>query len=161
MYIKKAVMGEIDVIMSIYEYARRFMRENGNQMQWGENHPARALIENDIRQEKLYVCIDDDRIAGVFYFASEDDATYRVIKDGAWLSSEPYGVVHRIASAEGRKGAATFCLNWAFEQTDNIRIDTHEDNIPMRGLLEKSSFIYCGTIYLNNGSPRMAFQKVR
>ena len=137
------------------------MRENGNREQWGNSHPARELIEIDIRQRKLYVCIDDQKIVGVFYFAIEDDVTYRVIEDGAWLNDEPYGVVHRIASAEGGKGAATFCLNWAFKQAGNIRIDTHEDNQPMRGLLSKLGFVYCGIIRIASGAPRMAFQKVR
>jgi len=159
MVIKKAETGEIDCIMRIYKYARKFMRENGNQEQWGDRHPPRELIEEDIRRSKLYVCMDKDEIAAVFYFNAEDDPTYRVIEDGAWLNDEPYGVVHRIASAKGTKGAATFCLNWAFEQTGNIRIDTHEDNKPMRGLLGKLGFVHCGTIYVLNKSPRMAFQK--
>ena len=161
MEIKKARKGDIHRILRIYECARRFMRENGNQEQWGNAHPPRELIEEDIRQGKLYVCMDEGRVDCVFYFNREDDATYRMIEDGAWLSGEPYGVVHRIASVEGRKGAATCCLNWAFEQTGNIRIDTHEDNKPMRGLLEKLGFVYCGIIRLKNGSPRMAFQKTR
>ncbi len=161
MYIKKAVMGEIDVIMSIYESARKFMRANGNGEQWGDRHPPRELIEKDIRRQKLRVCMDGGEIACVFYYNIEDDPTYRVIENGAWLDDGPCGVVHRIASAEGGKGAAAFCLNWAFEQAGNLRIDTHEDNKPMRGLLEKLGFVYCGTIYVLNRSPRMAFQKVK
>ncbi|HOP10918.1 MAG TPA: GNAT family N-acetyltransferase [Oscillospiraceae bacterium] len=161
MEIRKAEVGEIDSIMKIYGYARKFMRENGNPEQWGDCHPPRELIENDIRQGKLYVCTDDGKIAAVFYYAREDDPTYRIVEGGAWRNDEPYAVVHRIASAEGTKGAATYCLNWAFEQSGNIRIDTHEDNKPMRSLLEKLGFVYCGEIYLANGSPRIAFQKIR
>jgi len=159
MYIRKAEISEIDRIMRIYEYARKFMRESGNPEQWGDCHPPQEMIENDIRNGKLYVCMDGNGIAGVFYFAREDDPTYRVIEDGEWLSDKPYAVVHRIASAEGTKGAATFCLNWAFGQAGNIRIDTHEDNKPMRGLLKKLGFIYCGVIHIESGAPRLAFQK--
>jgi len=161
MEIRKAEVGEIDCIMGIYEYARKFMRENGNPGQWGDCHPPRELIENDIRQGKLYVCTDNNKIAAVFYYAREVDPTYRVIEGGAWLNGEPYAVVHRIASAKGSKGAATFCLNWAFEQVGNIRIDTHEDNKPMRGLLGKLGFKYCGVIHIASGAPRMAFQKTK
>ncbi|MNE54274.1 hypothetical protein D3C80_1490420 [compost metagenome] len=96
----------------------------------------------------------------MFYFAQEDDATYQVIKDGSWLNNEPYGVIHRIASSEGTKGGATFCLNWAFEQTGNIRIDTHVNNKPMQGLLKKLDFVTCGQIVLPDGSSRIAFQKL-
>ncbi len=70
-----------------------------------------------------------------------------------------YIAVIGIASTEGVKGAAAYCLNWAFEQTGNIRIDTHDDNKPMQGLLKKSGFQYCGRITLADGSPRIAFQK--
>lgn len=83
-----------------------------------------------------------------------------MIEDGAWINEEPYGVVHRIASARTVRGAATFCVNWAFRQTGNIRIDTHRDNIPMQNMLKKNGFRYCGTVYLENGEPRIAFQKI-
>ena len=132
MNIRKASPEEIDEIMAIYASARKFMAENGNKDQWGDTYPEKALIENNIRQEKLYVCADAEKISGVFYFAKENDASYRVISDGAWQNNEPYAVIHRIASAEGSKGTATFCLNWAFDQVGNIRIDTHENNRPMR-----------------------------
>ncbi len=161
MEIKKAEADQIDQIMDIYEYARKFMRENGNQDQWGNRHPPRELIEEDIRQRKLYVCMEEGKIAAVFYFDIEDDPTYRVIERGAWLNDKPYGVVHRIASTKGSKGAATFCLNWAYELAGNIRIDTHEDNKPMRGLLGKLGFIYCGIIYIASGASRIAFQKTK
>jgi len=106
--IRKAALGDIDIIMSIYDYARSFMKEQGNPDQWGDDYPERVLIEDDISQEKLYVCIDEEKVVGVFYYAQEEDPTYEVIKGGAWLNSEPYGVIHRIASAEGSRGVATF-----------------------------------------------------
>ena len=45
--------------------------------------------------------------------------------------------------------------------TDNIRIDTHKDNKIMQGLLERHGFSYCGIIYLLNGAPRLAYQRLR
>lgn len=161
MHIRKAIIDEIDSIMSIYNYARKFMKENGNKEQWGDAYPSTDLIENNIRQKKFYVCMDENKIVGVFYFAKEEDVTYRIIKDGAWLNKEPYAVIHRIASAEGTKGAATFCLNWALEQIDNIRIDIHENNKPMQGLLNKLGYLYCGRINIADGTSRIAFHKTR
>jgi len=159
MQIRKAAIDDIKFIMPIYDYARKFMKENGNEGQWGDSYPEQELLEIDIQQEKLYVCIDEAKIVGVFYFAQEEDETYQVIKDGAWLNDEPYGVIHRIASAEGTKGIATYCLHWAFEQVGNIRIDTHANNKPMQGLLKKLGYVYCGEIVLADGSSRIAFQK--
>lgn len=161
MQIKKAPAGAIGEIMSIYTNAQKFMAEHGNPEQWGNVYPPKPLIEEDIRQGKLYICEDGGKIVCVFYFAEQDDPTYRKIFDGEWQSSEPYSVIHRIAAAEGSRGAATFCLTWAFEQAGNIRIDTHEDNKPMRGLLVKLGYTYCGHIFIANGDSRIAFQKTK
>lgn len=160
MEIRKASMEDWEEIREIYAGARQFMAEHGNAGQWGTNNPREELLLDNIAQEKLYVCTEGGNIAAVFYFAEEEDPSYRVIEDGAWLNGEPYGVVHRIASARITRGAASFCLNWAFRQAGNIRIDTHRDNIPMQNMLRKNGFQYCGIIYLENGEPRIAFQKI-
>lgn len=153
-------MSDWEEIQKIYADARQFMAGHGNAGQWGTNYPSEELLLDNIAQEKLYVCTTEGNIAAVFYFAAEEDPTYLYIEDGAWLNDEPYGVVHRIASARTVKGAASFCLDWAFQQTGNIRIDTHENNIPMQNMLRKNGFCYCGKIYLENGEPRIAFQKI-
>lgn len=161
MEIRKASMADWEEIQEIYAGAREFMANHGNAGQWGTKHPPEDLLRGDIARGDLYVCVDSGRIAAVFYFADGEDPTYRVIEDGAWLNEAPYGVVHRIASARTVRGAASFCVDWAFARTGNVRIDTHEDNIPMQNMLKKNGFRYCGKIYLENGDPRIAFQKVR
>lgn len=75
------------------------------------------------------------------------------------FNDRPYGVVHRITSAPGTRGVASFCLAWCFAQCGNIRIDTHRNNIPMQKTLIKNGYRVCGTIYLENGDERIAFQK--
>ena len=42
---------------------------------------------------------------------------------------------------------------------DNLRIDTHKDNKIMINLIEKAGFERCGTIYVDDGTPRIAYQK--
>jgi hypothetical protein len=134
------------------------MRDTGNPLQWGDVHPPKDLIESDIEKGLSYVCVHDGRTVAVFYYNMEVETTYGKI-DGKWLSGDEYGIVHRIASNRSVKGAGAYCLDWCFEQCGNIRIDTHEDNIPMRKLLEKLGYTYCGIIWLDNGDERMAFQK--
>ena len=46
------------------------------------------------------------------------------------------------------------------EDENSIKIDTHKDNISMQKLLEKNDFKYCGIIYLEDGSQRIAFEKI-
>ena len=40
-----------------------------------------------------------------------------------------------------------------------MKIDTHRENRVMQKLLEKNGFTYCGIIYAEDGSRRMAYQK--
>lgn len=159
MHIRKTRMEELDTVMDIYAYARKFMAETGNPNQWGNYKPAREQIENDILQGKHYACEENSEIVAVFFFDTNPDPTYTVIYNGAWPNDKPYGVVHRIASAGKVKGAGSFCLQWAFSQCGNLRIDTHKDNKVMQHTLAKNGFQYCGVIHLENGDPRIAFQK--
>lgn len=52
-----------------------------------------------------------------------------------------------------------FCLDWSYEQCHNLRIDTHDDNRIMQHILEKTGYVKCGRIYVEDGSPRIAYHK--
>ena len=157
--IQKADISQLPQILAIYEKARLFMTQSGNPDQWGTAYPPEEMIRQDIMDGKSYVNIDGDHIRAVFYFAVEEDPTYSYI-EGAWLNAGPYGVIHRIAVGESGKGVAAECFAFAAQRCDNIRIDTHEKNIPMQRCLAKNGFARCGIIYLEDGDPRIAYQKV-
>ena len=157
--IQKATLSQLSEILVVYEKARSFMAETGNPTQWGTNYPPEEMIRRDILDGKCYVNLRDNKILAVFYFAIESDPTYAYI-DGSWLNDAPYGVIHRIAVGESGKGAAAACFAFAESLCENIRIDTHEQNIPMQRCLAKHGFVRCGTIYLEDGDPRIAYQKV-
>lgn len=40
-----------------------------------------------------------------------------------------------------------------------LRADTHKDNNVMQHLFEKNGFERCGVIYVENGTPRFAYQR--
>ena len=163
MKIRKSAEADLDRMMEIYARARTFMAEHGNPRQWGPTGwPPEALIRQDIAAGKSHVCTEEGRILAVFFFDMGKDVepTYRIIEDGAWADPSPYGVVHRIAAAEGTAGAGTFCLNWAFAQCGHLRMDTHGDNVPMQRLLAKLGFRYRGIIHVvEDNDPRLAFEK--
>lgn len=159
MQIRKTTPADLDTVMNIYRDAQDFMKSHGNPGQWGTFYPTEELIKDDIAAGISFVCVDGNTIAAVFVFKIGADETYARIYDGAWLNGERYGVVHRIASAHSVKGAAAFCIGWAFEQCGNVRIDTHADNVPMQHLLAKLGFIRCGIIHTYDGTSRYAFQK--
>lgn len=150
---------ELPALMEIFAQARQFMREHGNPNQWGDSRPTEQAVRTDIEAGQSYVCIEAGQIAATFCFSAYADPTYARIDGGAWLDERPYGVIHRIAASGTVRGAAARCIEWCFAQCGNLRIDTHEDNAPMRSLLAKQGFEHCGTIYLADGSPRLAFQK--
>lgn len=158
--IRKSTKDDIDRILQIFEDAREFMKQTGNPNQWSGGYPPESLILQDIDNGDSYICEKDGVIVGTFYYKQGEDPTYKEIYDGQWLDNKPYGVVHRIATAKGTRGVGSFCLDWSFNQTKNIRIDTHRDNLPMQRLLTKQGFKRCGIIYLDNGDERIAYQKI-
>lgn len=156
--IEKATLSQLPAIMAIYERARVFMAQSGNPDQWGTAYPPEEMIRQDIVTGKCYVNLEEQTIRAVFYFAIEEDPTYGYI-EGTWLNDAPYGVIHRIAVGESGRGAAAECFRFAYSKCPNLRIDTHEKNIPMQRCLAKNGFTRCGIIYLEDGDPRIAYQK--
>lgn len=163
MYIRKAQLKDLEAIMAIYEYARRFMAEHGNPTQWGTHWPPESVIKRDIASQKCHVCIENEEIEAVFYYdyGEHVEPFYDQIHDGSWLEEGPYGVVHRIASRGRVKGAGAFCLNWAVEQSKHLRIDTHGDNKVLQYILGKLGFTYCGWVNVEEDDmPRLAYEKI-
>lgn len=156
--IRQATNDDYNTVLEIYATARSFMKKNGNPTQWGTFHPPIELTKSDIENGILYVAEQDGRVWGCFALLSGEDPTYVHI-DGAWLSSEEYLTVHRVASDGSHKGLMSLVTDYVFEKCPHIRIDTHEDNIPMQRALANNGFCYCGIIYLENGEPRMAYEK--
>lgn len=161
MEIRLTTLNDLDEVMEIYKKARAFMRAHDNLTQWSGGWPVREQIEEDIAQNKSFVCIHQNKIAGVMCFFVGTDPTYAEICDGQWLSDKPYSVVHRIASSGEFKGTGSFMMEWAYNQYNNVRVDTHEDNYVMQNMLKKLGYSYCGIIHLQNGDPRLAYQKCR
>lgn len=158
--IRRANKEDIKCIMRIYEAAKKKMRADGNLHQWSDKYPDEETLLNDITRNELYIAYDDEVIYGVFMLSYSGEGTYKEIQ-GAWINDEPYAVIHRIASFGNGKNLLKDVINFAFEKTNNIRIDTHEDNNIMRTLLKKLGFIYTGIIHLKNGDERRAYQLIK
>ena len=160
MKIRATELKDLPRVMEIYDYARAFMRTNGNVTQWIGGYPSEALIRQEIEDGHSFVCMDGQgEILGTFCFILGEDPTYQHIYEGNWLNDEPYGVIHRLATNGKRKGVSDACLNWCFEQWGNIRVDTHQDNKVMQHILTKYGFQRCGFIYVMLGTERIAYLK--
>lgn len=159
MKIRLAAADDLPALLEIYETARRFMAANGNPTQWPKGYIHREMLEADIARQVLYVCEDETGIQGAFLFDLGPDPTYAVIEDGKWPSDASYHVIHRVASAGRAKGVLGQILAWAAQRAAVLRMDTHADNLPMQHLLEKYGFVRCGIITVEDGTPRIAYQK--
>ncbi len=161
MKIRLADKSEIDTILSIFEAARTFMRTNGNQTQWTNGYPQKELMLDEIESKHCYVCLNEEmEIVGTFCYIEGIEPTYDYIENGEWLNDEPYATIHRVASNGKVRGILEICLDWSFTQKNNIRIDTHEDNTLMRNKVINYGFTTCGIIYVGDGTPRIAYQKI-
>ena len=160
--IRKSELKDIPEMLKTFAIAVQTMRKNGNLEQW-INYPPDGLLEKDIQAGKSYVIEADGKIAGTFYFALEEDPTYLVIDDGAWLNDATYGVIHRIASNGTERGVLKAAIDYCAQFSNNLRIDTHRDNTIMQHLLEKYGFQKCGIIYVQDAvsdhSPRLAYHR--
>ena len=156
MEIRHSTEADFERIMEIYEYARRFMAENGNPNQWGTTHPPVGQLKQDIENRNLFVITDGEVIHGVFFFWIGDDPTYARIDGGTWRSSSPYGTIHRIAG-DGSGGILKAAVEFGKKKINHLRIDTHEDNHIMQNAVTKLGFQRRGIIYLADGDPRIAY----
>lgn len=157
--VRNALESDLDVIMPIYDGARKYMALKGNPNQWVDGYPSRELLLGDINKHQCYVIEENGSIEGVFVFIIGEDPTYSRIDGGSWLNSKPYGTIHRIASSGNVRGIFEKAIEYCFSKIDNVRIDTHEDNKVMQNKIMTNGFTHCGTIYLLNGDPRLAYQK--
>lgn len=168
--IRKATYDDVPALMEIFRKARGIMRESGNLHQWNDGYPSEDVVRKDISAGHCFVLTAGGRnfdagpeageeLLATMAFIPGPDPTYAEIYDGSWQSDKPYHVIHRIAVAEPGHNAAKALLDWGFELTKSIRIDTHKDNVIMHHVLSRYGFTHCGRILLANGDPREAYQK--
>ncbi|AEB76384.1 GNAT family N-acetyltransferase [Clostridium botulinum] len=166
MEFRKAIKTDINNIMKIIKQAQDYFKEQGID-QWQNNYPNVETISSDIANKESYVLLKDNNIVATAAVSFSKETTYDSIYDGEWISNSEYVVVHRIAvdnnykglglSSEIIKNVEKLCLS---QNVHSIKIDTHEENLSMQKLLKKNKFQYCGVIYLEDKSKRIAFEKI-
>ena len=122
-HIRLARKEDIQNIMPLYAYARKFMAANGNPHQWNGNYPASEDILKDIANGNYYVCTPEnapEKIVGGFAFIIGREPNYAVIENGAWHSDQPYGTIHRIAPFRHPRITAYLRLPVAFRSLSRL-----------------------------------------
>ena len=159
--IREAIESDLLEIKSIVAKARELMKASGNVNQWVDGYPSIDVLLSDIRSGNAYLLLRENKAVAYFAMIDGPDPTYNLITKGSWLNDDSYGVLHRVASSGEAKGVFKEILFHASEYYSNIRIDTHHDNKIMQRLLEQNGFVYCGVIFLGDGSPRLAYQRIK
>lgn len=163
--IRKAKENDLPAIMEIIHQAQRTMKQDGFQ-QWTEGYPGEEILSKDIEKQSCYLLTDQEEIVAVGTLYMENDPNYRIIEEGNWKTEEPYGTVHRLAVAEGRRQQGLAGI--LYDRLEKIcrekgmrgmRVDTHRDNKKMQSWIRKQGFRLCGVIYVEDGTKRDAFEK--
>lgn len=167
--IRKTKECDLVRLIPIFDEARATIAALGID-QWQNGYPNREVILADIKKTRSYCVLVDGEICATFALIKNGEPTYNEIFDGEWLTGngrESYFAIHRVAiSVKCRgKGLSTAIINYCTEEAKkaskkSIRIDTHKENIVMRKMLEKHGFIHCGTIYLESGDERVAYERI-
>lgn len=167
MKIIKAVESDIGSMEKIYQDAQAALRANGVD-QWQDVFPNADTAAQDINAGSSYVLWDNGSIIGTASISIGEEPTYRVIRQGAWLSgSSNYAFLHRVAVASDAKGKGAVSEFFGLAEklslengVSSLRCDTHMDNLPMQRALLKYGFTRCGIIDIENGAERVAFEKL-
>lgn len=169
--IRKATEQDIDLILKMFDHSRTVMRQDGNHAQW-VGYPTRADVAEDVRRGVAYVIENlklknensqfpnpDNQYIGTFALVPGEEPTYGYIDHGRWIDERtPYCTLHRVAAMPGTSGVAEAVFRYIKDTCTHLRVDTHALNRPMRHILEKEGFVYCGIIYMPDGGPRDAYE---
>ncbi len=166
MEFRQAKISDLDQIVEIIELSKKYLKETKVD-QWQDGYPAKEDLRRDIESGNSYVLTNKEEIVATTVISLDGESTYNSIFNGEWITNEDYIVMHRVAVHDKYKEKGIFkelikeaeilALN---KGISSIKIDTHRDNISMQRAVVKNNFEKCGIIYLEDGSERIAFEKV-
>jgi ribosomal protein S18 acetylase RimI-like enzyme len=155
-------------VMKIIHEAQAYLASLGTD-QWQDGYPQEEVIREDISNRESYIVSGDGgKVSATAMLTTRAEPTYMII-EGEWLTGDDvaYGVIHRMAVGIDFRGQgiAKFILKESenilqSQQVGSMRIDTHEDNSGMQGLLRQAGYSYCGVIFLADGAKRLAYEKL-
>ena len=159
-----ALAEELEIYTRIIDAGRAFQQEQGF-VQWTEDYPTAAILQQDIQHSKGYVVRVDGTVAGYMCIDFDGEPAYAHI-EGAWQTPDSYAVVHRMALDPAFRGigltGTVFALIEALcreKGIPSIRVDTDFPNKRMQHILEKYGFVQRGVIYFQGGG-KLAYDKM-
>lgn len=151
----------------LYALAKSTMKAAGID-QWQGIYPNGDDFLLDVNANQSIVMEKDGVVIGIAAAYIGHEPTYDKIYDGQWLTNnQTYGIIHRIAvdPVERNSGAATAVVEYVRhlclqQGITSMRCDTHPDNTIMQRTLEKNGYQKCGIIFIEDGTERLAYEKL-
>ena len=181
LFFRFATDKDIDALWAILQDGIATIGELGI-TQWQFGYPNRDVVARDISRGHALLCEDPStgEILGGLALVFDAEADYNAPTE-RWLTPNPaegekpvYAVIHRNAIA--RSAARQGIMKELFAEAERIareagrasmRVDTHPQNVNMRGLLESLGYTCCGDHPLtpNGGEPpedlvRVGYEKL-
>lgn len=151
MFLRKATVEDIEVLLPIFAQARRAQRLAGF-VQWADGYPSAGYVLDDCGTAAGYVAI------------AIGDREYDRHPE-LWDAAAPYAVFHRIALADAYRGKGNAAELFSLAEdiarrlgAHYIRIDTGLENRPMQRVLANRSYTALGPCTFIWG-PRLAYEK--
>jgi ribosomal protein S18 acetylase RimI-like enzyme len=154
--IRRAKLSEIGEIVSITQACGAKMASEGI-FQWYDFYPNKAIFEEDISREELFVLIIDEKIVGCVVISSVKDTVYNEV---TWLAEDGRNFyIHRLAIHPEfqNRGYAKKLMDFAEalalqKNVDSIRLDTFSQNLRNQKFYEARGYIRLGDIFFPDQS---------
>lgn len=135
--------------------------------QWQDDYPTSSHITADILANNSYILSVDEKIIATVALVSTGETIYNQLQNGLWQSGEPYLTIHRLsiarhANGQGYGSQILQLIEQIAQQKElnTIRLDTYEENIPMKKLAEKNGYHFVGTITYSETVTCLAYDKL-
>ena len=164
---RKANFKDLKKVNIIIDKAKASLEEDGVD-QWQNGTPDLSLLGQQVSRNNSYVYEKDSQVLAYAYLSPDYEPTYASVMK--YMKGKSPLTVHTFCVDKDMAGSGTGSVffkeikDFARQNNkDSLRIDTHEDNFRMRGLIEKMGFAYKGPIYIDdNGKimPRLAYELI-
>ncbi len=149
--IRKAELGDIDIITEIIKLCSQDMIANGI-FQWNDGYPNANILADDIKKDDLFVVEENQMVVGCIVISKEKDAVYKKVE---WLSPDSvHFYIHRLAihPKNQGKGYAQKLMAFAEKKAINegiasIRLDTFSQNQRNQRFYEQRGYKKLQEIY--------------
>jgi ribosomal protein S18 acetylase RimI-like enzyme len=163
--IRRARKDEMDEIMELIAKCVQVMQAGGSD-QWDEHYPNREIISLDIERGSLWVCEENNAVAGILVLDEHQSEQYEEIE---WTETQgPHLIMHRLAvhpEVQG-KGIARRLSTYAEEYArqngySSIRLDTYAKNTRALALYPKLGYDRRGEVSFPGRTAKFpVFEKV-